>query len=131
MWSRSAPVGVAVAMLVACGQPVAPEQVLQGSWSIVAAHRALEPATMDLEQHSSIILGPAALVALDPVSPGVPTVSVAGFYSSPTLTLDIRIDAAVVAQYHATLDRRGHLEGVITFSDAVGGGSDTVSYLRQ
>lgn len=127
---RPAPILVALSALVACTQPEAPHQQLQGSWRLEAAHRPLEPATLTLVEFGPTILGQATLVALDPVSPGVPSVSVTGIYSPPTASLDIRIDTTVIAHYTATLDRPGHMGGVIAFTDAAGGGTDTIAHIR-
>jgi hypothetical protein len=126
-----APVLVTLVALVACAEPVAPNQEIQGSWVLAGApHRALEPGTLTLYQIGRVIFGQATLVGLDPVSPGVPTVSVAGDYSPPTASLAIRIDTTLIANLLATVDQPDHMGAVLTFTDAVGGGTDTISYIR-
>ena len=115
----------------ACTQPESPGQVLAGSWTVEKTQRALEPYTLTLRQEGGTVSGTATIPGLDPVSSGQPVVSVIGSYASPTAALDIRIGSVLAGHYVATVEAADHLKGVFTFSAALGGGSDTLTFDRQ
>jgi hypothetical protein len=122
---------LALLATVACSQPMEPTQGLQGNWTVESGSQALVPATLTLYQVGASVFGKAAISGLDPVGPNEPVVSVSGSFSSPSVALDIRIGTGPFARYAATLDRADHLIGVLTYDAALGGGSDTVSYVRR
>lgn len=128
---RLAPYFASLLAVVACAQPESPSGVLTGSWTLENAQRALEPETLTLRQVGDFVTGTATIPGLDPVSPGQPVVSVHGSFASATATLDITIGTVVAGHYAATLDSANHLSGVFTFSAELGGGSDTVAYIRH
>jgi hypothetical protein len=122
---------LALVATAACTPPEDPSRVVEGAWTLEGSPRPLVPATLTLRQLGGVLLGSATIAGLDPVGPGQPVVTVAGSFSSPTVSLDLAIGNDTAAHYAATLDGVGHLAGVWTFSDALGGGADTVSYIRR
>lgn len=128
---RGFPFLVILVAAVGCSQPEAPSQGLDGTWTLEAAHRALEPATLTLSQLGAKVSGSATVPGLDPVGGGLPVVSVAGSFSSPAASLEIETATGYAVHLTATSDGVGHLVGVLTFSGALGGGSDTVAYVRH
>lgn len=128
---RPFPFLVVVVAVVACKQSEEPANALQGSWSLAAAHHALEPYSLTLRQSGSKIAGEASVSGLDPAGMGPPTVPVSGSSSGPTVSLDFGTEGDYSSHYSATLDRADHMTGVLTFGSVLGGGSDTVSYVRQ
>ena len=127
---RPVPLFTALVAAVACTQPEDPSQVLQGSWTMEAAHQSFEPVTLTLRQFGHAVLGEATISGWDPAGGGAPIVSVAGSYSSPAASLDVT-GPTYSAHLSATMDRADHLVGVLTFSNAGIEGSDTVSYVRH
>ena len=122
---------LALLAAVACSQPMEPTQGLAGAWTVESGSKPLVPATMTLDEFGSSVFGKAAISGLDPVGPNQPVVSVTGSFSSPSAALEIRIGTGPFARYAATMDRADHLVGVLTFDAALGGGADTLSYVRR
>jgi hypothetical protein len=128
---RPSPLFLALLAATACSQPAEPTQGLAGTWTVESGAKPLVPATLRLNQYGATVVGKAAISGLDPVGPNQPVVSVTGSFASPTAALEIRIGTGPFARYAATMDRADHLDGVLTFDDALGGGVDTVSYIRR
>jgi hypothetical protein len=122
---------IALLLAVGCTSAEGPSPVLQGSWRLSAAHRALEPAILSLRQFGLRIGGEATVPGLDPVATQSSVISVLGSYSPPAVTLEVASGSGYSVSYRATLEAVDRLVGVLTFSDALGGGSDTVSYVRN
>jgi hypothetical protein len=128
---RSAPLLLALLAMAACSQPEEPTQGLAGEWIVESGTQALVPSILTLDEFGAKVFGEATIPGLDPIGPNEPVVSVSGSFTSPAAALDIRIGTGPFAHLAATLDRPDHLVGVLTFDAMLGGGVDTLSYLRR
>jgi hypothetical protein len=115
----------------ACTQPAEPNQGIAGAWVLEGAPQTLVPSALTLDEFGTKVFGKATVPGLDPAGPNGPDVSVAGSFSSPAATLDIKIGTGDFGRYAATMDRADHLVGVLTFDTTLGGGVDTLSYVRR
>jgi hypothetical protein len=128
---RSLPVLPLLLAALACTQPAEPMSNLAGDWTLEGGVRPLAPSILSLKEFGRTVVGSAVIAGLDPIGPGQPVVSVSGAFSPPAAVLEISIGAGKFARYAATMDSPDHLVGVLTYDDALGGASDTLSYLRQ
>jgi len=128
---RPAPLLLVLLAAAACSQPEEPTQGLAGQWTVESGTQALVPSILTLDEFGANVVGKATIPGLDPIGPNEPVVSVTGTFFAQSAALDIRIGTGPFAHLAATMDRPDHLVGVLTFDAALGGGVDSLSYLRR
>jgi hypothetical protein len=112
--------------LIACSDPLASRELLDGVWTLESSQSPLDPRVLTLVQHGSTVDGSGNAMGVDAPVPLTVRGAITG--SRVVLVFHFTNGSELTAEYSATVfDRR--LTGMAVFHD--GAGSHPLAYIRH